>query len=329
MTRPAGCGPKPRHERLEVDALEVLHGVVEDPVRRTAVVVDGDGVRVAEERSRLHFARETGEVVATGALRRQQLHGRRPPQHRVTGPVHDTHSALAELLLESVLPETLRLANAPAQAEDDRGGQRRQRHRAQDPQDGGHEERDESRRLQHRHRDLQVAREHEQGQSGQSADAQRPARAARHDHRTRQKDRDDDEQAPEPRAGPGARLRERQHGERAGRDDEEDLGGVEHCDRAAAGAEDEPRRDVEDLGAEVAEEEEALPGGQRTEDDLGGDDRQRRAAQDEEAGLAEEADRREERQTLLEESASLLGREIDRTGRKGSGAGPRRGQHPA
>ena len=49
-------------ELLEVDAVEVLHRVVEHAVRRAAVVVDGHGVRVAQLRGDLHFALEPHEA---------------------------------------------------------------------------------------------------------------------------------------------------------------------------------------------------------------------------------------------------------------------------
>src|SRR5437867_1788192 len=44
------------HERLEIDAVEVLHCVIEDPIGGAPVVVDGDDVWMGEVGGVLHLA---------------------------------------------------------------------------------------------------------------------------------------------------------------------------------------------------------------------------------------------------------------------------------
>ncbi len=107
------------HQLLEVDAVEVLHRVIEHAVGRAAVVVDRDRVRMTELRGHLHLALEALEVRLARAIRRQQLDRGRPAQHRVAGAVDDAHAAGADLLLERVLAEPPRPRRLGTQAEDD------------------------------------------------------------------------------------------------------------------------------------------------------------------------------------------------------------------
>ena len=55
------CAVAP-HQLFEVDAVEILHRVIEDAVRRAPVVVDRDRVRMSELRGELHFALEAAQV---------------------------------------------------------------------------------------------------------------------------------------------------------------------------------------------------------------------------------------------------------------------------
>ena len=114
------CAVQP-DEIFEIDAVEILHGVIEDAVRRAPVVVDRDRVRMAQLRSDLHLALESHEACLTRAIGRQQLDGRRPPQHGVAGAVDDPHAPGADLALERVLSELPHARRFRPQTEDDRG----------------------------------------------------------------------------------------------------------------------------------------------------------------------------------------------------------------
>ncbi len=118
-------------ELLEVDPVEVLHGVVEDPLRRPAVVEDRDGVRVSKLAGELDLALEPGDRPLIGLLGFEKLDGGRPAQHGMLGPVDDAHAALADLALERVSPESV-------------GDQRGRAHAPEQPrhQPGEDEERD-------------------------------------------------------------------------------------------------------------------------------------------------------------------------------------------
>ena len=112
------CAVAP-HEILEVDAVQVFHGVIEHAVRRAAVVIDRDGVRVGQHRGQLHLALEPLHVPLADALWRQQLDRGWPPQHRVVRAVYDAHRAFADLLVEGVLSEPAGALHLPSKAEDD------------------------------------------------------------------------------------------------------------------------------------------------------------------------------------------------------------------
>ena len=64
-------------------ALEQLHRVVEDAVRRAAVVENRDGVRMRQPRGELHLALEAAEVLLADLVRQEQLDRARAAQHAV------------------------------------------------------------------------------------------------------------------------------------------------------------------------------------------------------------------------------------------------------
>ena len=104
-------------EALQRHAVEVLHRVVEDAVRRAAVVVDRDGVRVREARGDLHLALEA--LCGMPRAPREQLDGGGAAEHRVARAIDDPHGAFPDLVLEHVLPELHRLADLELQSVDD------------------------------------------------------------------------------------------------------------------------------------------------------------------------------------------------------------------
>ena len=120
-----GLGPMLLHEVLERDSVQVLHRVVEDVVRRAAVIEDRDGVGMREACRDLHLALETLDGRARAAA--QQLDRRGTAQQRVARAVDDAHAALADLLLEEVLAELHGLPYLEAEAVDDIGDRRRAR----------------------------------------------------------------------------------------------------------------------------------------------------------------------------------------------------------
>jgi hypothetical protein len=91
-------------ELLEVDSVQELHRVVEEPVRRAPVVVDRDRVRRRQLRGHLDLPLEPREVHLAGALRRQDLDRGRTAQQRVPRAIDRPHAALADLLDERVGP---------------------------------------------------------------------------------------------------------------------------------------------------------------------------------------------------------------------------------
>ena len=111
---PGVLGTELAHERLQVDAVQELHRVVEDAVRRAPVVEDGDGVRMAELRGELHLALEAGQALLARAVRPQELDRGRAAQHGVLGAVDDAHAAFPEALQERVLAEMAGLAHLAA-----------------------------------------------------------------------------------------------------------------------------------------------------------------------------------------------------------------------
>src|SRR5665647_3591030 len=90
------------NQPVEIQAVEVFHDVIEDAVRRAAVVEIPARIGMPKPTGELHFALEARLVLLARALLQEQLDRRRPAEHRVRGAMDDSHSALAELLLEGV-----------------------------------------------------------------------------------------------------------------------------------------------------------------------------------------------------------------------------------
>jgi hypothetical protein len=91
-------------EAIQVEAVEVLHHVIEGAFRRAAVVVDRDRVRVVESRGQLRLALEAFEPLGAGASRGKELDRGAAAKHLVLGAVHDAHAALADLLISVYWP---------------------------------------------------------------------------------------------------------------------------------------------------------------------------------------------------------------------------------
>ena len=79
----AACGAVASHQLSSVDAVEVLHRVVEGAVAGAAVVVDLDRVGVRELARELHLALEARDQLVGGEVGLQHLDRRRPPEERV------------------------------------------------------------------------------------------------------------------------------------------------------------------------------------------------------------------------------------------------------
>ena len=106
--------PVEGHELLEVQAAQQLHGVIEDAVRRAAVVVDRDRARMRQARGQLHLALEARERALALGAGREQLDGGRPPQQRVPRFPDDAHRSAPEAAHEPVGPDLLPLAASAA-----------------------------------------------------------------------------------------------------------------------------------------------------------------------------------------------------------------------
>jgi hypothetical protein len=137
VTHPAGllCALA-ADQVLEVDAVEVLHRVVEDAVHGAPVVEDRDGVGMAEPAGELDLALEAPQVLRRGPAGTEQLDGGRPPQHHVARPIDLAHSASADLLQQCVLAELRGFAYLPPEAEDHVRGHGGDHHGAQAPEAG-------------------------------------------------------------------------------------------------------------------------------------------------------------------------------------------------
>ena len=113
-----GLGTMMVDQILESEPLEQLHGVIEDPVGRVAVVEDLDGVGVRQPAGQLHLVFELPDEVVVGSVRQQQLHSRLAPKQGVSGPVHRSHGPFADLGDQGVLAQLagtqLRLVEAAA-----------------------------------------------------------------------------------------------------------------------------------------------------------------------------------------------------------------------
>ncbi len=97
---------------------EVRHGRGVGPARRLLPGVDrGDDVRVLQPADGAHLQEEPREGARVGLGRRaQRLHRDHGPQLAVFGPVHDAHSAVAEVVEQPVVAEDQAVQPPVAQA---------------------------------------------------------------------------------------------------------------------------------------------------------------------------------------------------------------------
>jgi hypothetical protein len=94
--------PVPRDQAAQVDAVDVLHGDVEQPVR-LAGVVDRHHVGVGDLPAKAGLAQEAGaEGLVVGEVLAQQLERDVPPEAELLGAVHDAHAAPADQLDQAV-----------------------------------------------------------------------------------------------------------------------------------------------------------------------------------------------------------------------------------
>ena len=132
------------HELRQRAAGDELHRVVEEAVRRPAVVVHGDRVRVREPRRRAHLALEAPHRLLVDHVGLEELHRGGPLQHRVARLVDHADAAFADLADERVPAEPAHLVGGLAQAVDhvrgargdDREGEPPE-HRVRDHPDAG------------------------------------------------------------------------------------------------------------------------------------------------------------------------------------------------
>jgi hypothetical protein len=92
-------------QAVQRDPGQVLHRVIEDALFRAPVIVDGDRVGMAQRARELHLALEAGQRFRARDLGADELDRRGPPQEGVTGAVDRPHPALADLVLQRVLPQ--------------------------------------------------------------------------------------------------------------------------------------------------------------------------------------------------------------------------------
>ena len=94
-------------QRLQVDAVEKLHGVIEHAFRRAAVVVDRHGVGIVELAGDLHLAFEALDGAFVHLVGLEHFDGRWPAEHGVLRLVDDAHPAGAHFAFELVLADLL------------------------------------------------------------------------------------------------------------------------------------------------------------------------------------------------------------------------------
>ncbi len=104
-----------RDERIEGDAIDKLHGIVEHATLGSAVIIDHDRVRVRQPTGHLNLALKPCQARFAARARRQEFDSRRTPKHRVTCLIHHPHRPLAQLLGERVLSKLERGFHLPVQ----------------------------------------------------------------------------------------------------------------------------------------------------------------------------------------------------------------------
>ncbi len=163
-------------QRLQAQAGQVLHHVIEGAVVGPAIIEDLDGVPVRQAGRRTDLAFEAGEnLPIAGTLGMNQLDGTGPLQHAVLGEIDLAHAAGAEQFDEAVLADLPGFVDFAAQGIDQVG--------ADDGRRRGDEQHQHVLRDAHggRHRgDLRIGERHagEQEQRGERHGAGDAGRAA-------------------------------------------------------------------------------------------------------------------------------------------------------
>jgi hypothetical protein len=200
-------------ELFERDALEELHGVIEDAVGGAAEVVDGDRVGVRERRGELNLALEAPDLALVTAAAGEQLDGSGAAQEGVARAVHGAHATFADFLFQRVLAQLGGGADALLQAVDDARGERGGGYARDAP--AGDEGRSGDGGPRHAREQVRVpSGDHVGGYrhrcGGQRADPEHAALRGRHDDRVRVQGRDDDQREDQALREVGLR-RERDH----------------------------------------------------------------------------------------------------------------------
>ena len=109
-----------RDQGFQRESVDVFHRVVEQSVRRVAIVVDLDGVRMPQLADQPNFAFEARCLLVTGAVPLQDLDRRGPFEQRVAGEMHGGTAAFRQFALEPIgadAPARGRLARYPRECE--------------------------------------------------------------------------------------------------------------------------------------------------------------------------------------------------------------------
>ena len=97
------------HERLQIDAVQVLHGIIEISFRSTTIVVNGNRIGMIQLAGDLHLTFESGDTFIVDLVDIQHFDCRLAPQHRMMPLVDDAHSARSKFAFQRVLAELLSL----------------------------------------------------------------------------------------------------------------------------------------------------------------------------------------------------------------------------
>ena len=102
-------GAVTRNQFLQIQTVQILHGIIKESFRSVTVVIDLNGVGVRQLACQLDFALKSLQRKIIGLFWSQQFDGRFPPQQGVLGTIHSPHSTFAYLDFKMVLPKTFSL----------------------------------------------------------------------------------------------------------------------------------------------------------------------------------------------------------------------------
>ncbi len=113
MNDPAlGLGAEFPHQPIEIDAAQVLHGIIKQPFRRASVIINRDGVWMGELAGHLGLLLETRRAGVIGHFRAKEFDGHGPAQQGMPGAINHAVGALSNLVDQDVLPKTPRRERA-------------------------------------------------------------------------------------------------------------------------------------------------------------------------------------------------------------------------